>query len=105
MPCVVWSQKRLRRNAIWHGGLNNFQSPDPFRVRVNVLHNSGTLKYHYFSCAEFYFETTFEGFFWGPYTAPFCNSHLQYFDMFSDLVDMQNLCCTFAMETELFLTR
>ncbi len=39
--------EKLATYSNWHGGLNNFQSPDPFRVRVNALHNSGTLKYSF----------------------------------------------------------
>ncbi len=27
----------------WHGGLNNNQSPDPFRVWLDALRNFGTL--------------------------------------------------------------
>jgi len=66
------------------------QSPDPFRVWVNALHNFGmltqTFLYKRIWGSGHVQIQPFEGFLLGPCTTLFCIPHPQYFDMFWDLV-------------------
>ncbi len=91
----------MRNNAGWFVVHHAATQETPFRVRVNALLFSGTLKYSFTIHVQ---KQHLRGFFWARTPHHFCISHPQYFDMFSDLVDMRRTQATICYAVSVCLT-